>query len=232
MLNFLIEHSLKVVLVIAGVFTFDWLFHMRKRLDAKWYAVLILSVLHIAIGVASVKAFAIVEAGFDLKKAGNMSLFGSIAFLPIFYFVGAKLFKRSASDVFDCFTIPLAATLMCARVNCLVKGCCLGCMIPGSEMRWPTREIELVFYTVFIAATIAPVFKGKTRGCAFPIFMISYGAFRFIVEFLREGTAIWWVFHISHIWAMLSVIIGVVVLILLKKKTSAASTNVVDTLRK
>ena len=225
MLDFLKQHALTLLLIASAVFTFDWLFQTRKRLRLKWYAALILAVLHIAIGVASVKAFAIVEAGFDLEKAGNMSLFGSIAFLPIFYFAGAKLFKRSPADVFDIFTIPLAATLMCARVNCLVTGCCLGDMIPGTQVRWPTREIELVFYAAFIAVMIAPVFKGKTRGRAFPIFMIAYGAFRFVIEYLRVNESLWWVFHLSHIWALASILIGVVVLILLRRRQNAEKNN-------
>lgn len=218
MLNFIKQHSLIVMLIVAAVFTFDWLFQMRKRLNVKWYAVLILTVLHIAIGVATVKAFAIIEAGFDLKKAGNMSLFGAVFFLPVFYFAGSKLFKRSTAEVFDIFTIPMVTTLLCSRVNCLISGCCLGQIIPGTEVRWPTREAELVFYVVIIIVLLPRVFKAKSFGRAYPVYMVAYGAFRFVIEFFRVNASFWWVFHLSHIWAFASMVIGAAVLILLWRK--------------
>lgn len=52
------EHSLIVLLLLGTIFNVFWLYRMRRQLQMKWYAVLILSVLHTAIGVCSVKVFA------------------------------------------------------------------------------------------------------------------------------------------------------------------------------
>lgn len=68
------EHSLIVLLLLGTIFNVFWLYRMRRQLQMKWYAVLILSVLHTAIGVCSVKVFAFLESG----DIGNMSLFGGV----------------------------------------------------------------------------------------------------------------------------------------------------------
>ena len=116
------EHSLIVLLLLGTIFNVFWLYRMRRQLQMKWYAVLILSVLHTAIGVCSVKVFAFLESG----DIGNMSLFGGVFFMPAAYWLGAKLTKRPYWKVCDVLTPCMLFTLMCARINCIVSGCCSG----------------------------------------------------------------------------------------------------------
>jgi prolipoprotein diacylglyceryltransferase len=218
LLGWLKTHSLVWLLALAALLTFDWLTINKKRLNAKWYASLALAVLHVAVGVLLVKLFAFMEAGFDAEKAGNMSLFGAVFFLPAAYFAGAKLSKRSIADVFDVFAVAMILTLMLARVNCLIGGCCLGLEIGAGPARWPTREAELVFYAVFLLAVAPRVKKGRSPGRAYPLFLVCYGVFRAVVECFRESEHTWGILHISHIWAILSVIIGAVALLILRKR--------------
>ena len=130
LLLWLKEHSLIVLLLLGTIFNVFWLYRMRRQLQMKWYAVLILSVLHTAIGVCSVKVFAFLESG----DIGNMSLFGGVFFMPIAYWLGAKLIKRPYCKVCDVFTPCMLFTLMCARINCIVSGCCSGLVIPGTHV--------------------------------------------------------------------------------------------------
>ena len=201
------------------MFTFDWLMINKKRLKIKWYAALALSVLHVLLGVGCVKLFALAEAGFNPLKAGSMSLFGAVFFLPAAYFAGAKLFKRSVADVFDVFTVPMVFTLFCARINCLASGCCLGIVFGESGFRCPTREIELAFYLVFLIAVSPMVYKSRGGGRAFPLFMLAYGAFRFVIEFFRENESIVLAFHLSHAWALLSFAAGMAICLLVKNNS-------------
>lgn len=217
-LEWLQSHILYILLFVAAVFTFDWLYQCRAQLRLRWYSALILAVLHVVVGVACVRFFAFAEAGFDAEKAGNLSLFGGIIILPAFYFLGAKLTKRSVAAVFDVFTIPLAATLLLARINCFFGGCCLGKLIGETGMRWPTREAELVFYAVFIVLTLPRVFKGRGKGEVYPLFMIAYGAFRAVDECFRENPNYPGIFHLSHVWAFAVLALGILILILLRKR--------------
>ena len=196
-------HSLLALLAAATVFTVCWLMKLRQRLRIKAPVVLLLSVLHVVYGVLCVRLFAMMEGSRE-----GMSLYGAVFLMPIAYFFGAKVFKRSLSDVFDIFAICMIATLLFARVNCLCKGCCYGRLIAaGSTLRWPTREIEIIYYLVFLLYFIPKVHKGTTSGTVYPFYMLTYGALRFILEFFRESSY-GKVIDLSHIWSLLSIAAG------------------------
>ena len=208
MIGFFRQHTLSLLLAFAAAVTFLWLLRFRKRLRMSWPAALGFSLLHVLVGLLCVTAFAFLEGA----ESGARSLFGAVFFMPLAYGLGAKLFKRKAADVFDVFAVCMIFTLLCARVGCLFSGCCQGRMIPGLEPhRWPTRELELVFYAVFLAATVPGILKGKSGGRVYPTYMIAYGLTRGILECFREAPTNS-VFHLAHIWALLSLILGFVIL--------------------
>ena len=209
-MGFFKAYALWFLLGIAAIATFVWLFVFRKRLRMKWYAALIISLLHIVVGVACVKLFGFLESPSE-PYDGAMSLFGAVFFMPVFYFIGAKIFKRDVRTVFDLFTVPLVFTLACARVNCLIAGCCQGLVIPfihSHTVQWPTREAELVFYAAFLTFAVIKTVKDETNGTLYPVYLISYGIFRFIAEWFRVTNHSFGPFHISHLWAILSLIAG------------------------
>ena len=130
--------------------------------------------------------------------AGAMSLFGGVFFMPLTYILGAKLFKRPLGEVADVFTPVMVATLMCARINCILSGCCMGLPIPGvNGVRFPTREAELIFYLVLLILLCPKIWRGRTGGRAYPVYVMAYGVFRFIVEFFRDQNTTS-LFHLRH----------------------------------
>lgn len=206
--TWLTDCALFILLGCGTLFNVYWLHRCRERLHLRWPSVLLLSVLHTVLGVLSVKVFALFESG----DFSNMSLFGGVFFMPLFYWGVAKLAKQKAADVFDVFTICLVFTLMCARLNCIISGCCLGAHIPiqGLEhLRFPTREMELIFYVILLSRLWRKVLSGSARGMIYPIYMISYGIFRFVTETLRFSDRTDSILHISHLWALLSLGIGI-----------------------
>ena len=207
------EHSLVMLLLLGTLFNVFWLSSMRNRLRMKWYAVVVVSVLHTAIGVCSVKAFAFLESG----DIGNMSLFGGVFFMPVAYWIGAKFTKRSFREVCDVFTPCMLFTLMCARVNCMIAGCCTGLIISGTHFRFPTREIEIFYYIVMIILLIPRVKKNKNPGSIYPLYMASYGVLRFFDELFRTSPAER-LFHIAHLWAAIAFLVGFSIYIELSNK--------------
>lgn len=211
------EHFLAVILTIATVFAAIWLVLLRKRLQMHPLVALLLAVAHTLYGVACVRVFAFMEGA----NSGAMSLFGAVFFMPVAYYIGAKLSKRPVGEVFDVFAIPMIVTLMLARCNCLASGCCLGRTIPGLSIRWPTRESEMLFYAVFLVLMIPRVWKGKTNGRLYPIYMISYGIFRAVIECFRESGSMTF-FHLPHLWALIAIVIGLGVIFELQKHADKA----------
>ena len=217
LLTWLSDHALILLLGCGTLFNVYWLHRCRERLHLRWLSVLLLSVLHTVLGVLSVKVFALFETG----NFSNMSLFGGVFFMPLFYWGVAKLAKQKAADVFDVFTICLVFTLMCARLNCIISGCCLGAHIPIeglTHLRFPTRELELLFYVILLSRLCRKVLSGSARGMIYPIYMISYGIFRFVTETLRVSNRTDSILHISHLWALLSLGIGISIYGELQKK--------------
>ena len=215
------DKMILILLLSAGaVFTAVWLVLLRKRLDMPWYAAIPLAILSTVYGVLTAKVFAFLEAGFNTDSFGNMRLFGVVFFMPLAYWLGAKLSKRSYREVFDVFTPCIIFTVMCARINCIVSGCCIGLPIPGMNgVRFPTREAEILFYIILLICICPRVLKGKYRGQAYPIYMISYGAFRFVEEFFRSADTSS-VFHSAHIWALIALIIGISIYAEIKSETA------------
>lgn len=217
LLTWLSDHALILLLSCGTLFNVYWLHRCRERLHLRWLSVLLLSVLHTVLGVLSVKVFALFETG----DFSNMSLFGGVFFMPLFYWGVAKLAKQKAADVFDVFTICLVFTLMCARLNCMISGCCLGAHIPIeglTHLRFPTRELELLFYVLLLSRLWRKVLSGSARGMIYPIYMISYGIFRFVTEMLRFSDRTDSILHVSHLWALLSLGIGISIYGELQKK--------------
>lgn len=217
LLTWLSDHALILLLGCGTLFNVYWLHRCRERLHLRWLSVLLLSVLHTVLGVLSVKVFALFESG----DFSNTSLFGGVFFMPLFYWGVAKLAKQKAADVFDVFTICLVFTLMCARLNCIISGCCLGAHIPIeglTHLRFPTREMELLFYVILLSHLWRKVLSGSARGMIYPIYMISYGIFRFVTETLRVSNRTDSILHISHLWALLSLGIGISIYGELQKK--------------
>ncbi|MBQ1363563.1 MAG: prolipoprotein diacylglyceryl transferase [Oscillospiraceae bacterium] len=214
MSNWIQEHFLLLMLAAAAVFTFAWLLRFRARLRMTWYAALVFSILHVLYGVTCVKVFAVMEGA----NAGAMSIFGAVFFMPVGYFLCAKVFKRPMAEVFDICAVPMIFTLLLSRCNCLHAGCCLGRYMFQTQMRWPTREAEIVFYLVFLALIIPRVWKGTTKGRVYPLYMAAYGAFRAVIECFRVSSSET-LFHLSHVWAFLALALGLSIYIEMNNRT-------------
>lgn len=208
--------SLLILLTVGAAFTCTWLILLRKRLSITWYAAVLIAIAHTIYGVLTVKAFAFLETGFDEASLGSMSLFGGVFMMPLAYWLGAKISKRPVKEVFDIFTPCMIFTVMCARVNCILSGCCQGLLIPGTNgMHFPTREAEILFYVILLVILCPRIWRGVTQGRAYPLYMMCYGAFRFIIEFFRESDSTL-LFHRAHLWALMALLLGISIYIEMK----------------
>ena len=202
------EPVLLLCLLVGTLCSVLWLWIFRDKIHMSKPAVLPAAVLHTAAGVLCVKLFAGLES-FELTLSGGMSLYGAIFLLPLLYAAAAKLCRRDARQVFDVLTLCMISTLLIVRINCIASGCCQGLLLPGSNvLRWPTREAEMVFHGILLVLFYRRLHRQEQPGTIYPLYMIAYGAFRFVVEWFREGDAIFLGMHPAHIWSILSVVIG------------------------
>lgn len=202
------QHVLLMFAIGIIICNFIWLVVCRKTLNIKWYAALIIAILHDIVGYTAMRLLAIIEAGGDISKAANMRLFGAVFLLPLLYYAWARFFRHKTSLIMDAAAICLTIGLIFGRFDCLVGGCCMGVRLPFGGLRWPLREIELIYYSIFLLYYCPRIHQGKTHGEVYPIFMITYGALRFVLELFRVEYDALGAVHFGTIWSVISIIVG------------------------
>ncbi len=94
----------------------------------------------------------------------------------------------------DTFALLIPVTLILGRFGCLAHGCCLGDICEASWFaiqdvdglwRYPAPLFEALFNALFLFWAIIAFKRGWQRNQLFHIYLITYGAFRFIHEFYR-----------------------------------------------
>ena len=209
---FFVDRPLLFCFTLGAVFNTYWWLKFQKQLNIKWYTAPVLAAMHFLFAMVAMRIWGLLEVGGNVEDAASMRLFGALFLLPLLYYLGAKITKRDLKLVMDICFLCTVVGLVPGRVNCLINGCCEGiCIVPGGEMRWPLREIEIAWALVMVLIFLKRILERKTKGYAFPICFISYGTLRFLLEWLREEyTGRLGIFHLAHIWSLLSIAIGVI----------------------
>lgn len=101
--------------------------------------------------------------------------------------IGVELAKRLlgyTEPTGDRFALLLPIPLMLGRIGCLHAGCCRG--IQWGEGHWPSVPVEIGFQVIALGLLIRLGRKQILTGQHFHLYLIAYGLFRFIHEFLRS----------------------------------------------
>ena len=206
--NWFTENAIYLLAVIAVIFSIAWLGSFRGMLKISSAAVFFVSVVFAALVYLSVKIFAVIEY-LDFSAFSKMSLFGAIFFMPFAVWAAAKLLGVNTAVFFDICTPAFIFMFMCGRINCLITGCCYGINLT-ENYRWPVREGEITLYLVLLIIFCIRMKKGRFTGRCWPVFLISYGIFRFSAEFVRwfpDQDGLW---HRGHIFAAAAAAAGTV----------------------
>lgn len=217
--NLITGRPLITCLVVGVVLMSVWWLKFQKKLNMKWYWAPILSLTVFIIGIIGGKLLALVEVGFNAELAANRRIWGSILLLIVVIGIVTKLTKRDFAQAYDISAVATLIAGIIVRIACLVDGCCGGIPItPGGTFRWPLVEMEMLLDIVLVIYFWNRVYKGKTKGLAYPIFVLIYGVFRFVIEWLRdEYTGQIGPFHLAHIWSLLAIVGATIAIWLIKR---------------
>jgi phosphatidylglycerol:prolipoprotein diacylglycerol transferase len=106
----------------------------------------------------------------------------------------AKRLLRYPHTTGDWFALVVPLSIMLGRVGCILHGCCLGRVCEPSWFtmndaagvaRWPAALVELFFNGLMFGAILLMRWRKIFPGQHFHIYLIAYGVFRFLHEFLR-----------------------------------------------
>ena len=209
LLELFLNNSKYIILVLGIVVGTPLLWARRDRVGFKSFAgalgTCFLFCLYSLIGAIGLAAIEDIILG-RTPSFGATYLSGVYLITPFFLFGTAKLFKWKSSAIFDLYTVYAIPAMFLMRCNCLIAGCCIGRPFFSTGLRWPTREMELIFYVIMFVIILRRE-KQAREGTAFPLLMICYGLFRFVIEWVRESD-ITSLIHPAHVWALLTAVIG------------------------
>ncbi len=165
------------------------------------------------IGIAAGFAFAYIYQGFYNLIAGKGFTFGGLTFMggliggivggvgSAFILVKDKKRRQAFWDVLDIAMPCIFIAHACGRVGCFFAGCCYGKVVDDGglfgveflygngadgNLRYPTQLFEALFLFAMFLVGVAVNLRFKKRGYAISIYAISYGIWRFLIEYLRD----------------------------------------------
>ena len=187
-----------------------------KYYNMKVWKRILTAVVFTAVGVLSVMIMAFIENG----RWGNRSWFGAVFFAPVFMALYALIVREKPSTILDLCAPSEAAMLALMKINCSIDGCCYGYVMgmdaKGLEVRFPSQIVECVVAAIICFALIWLIHKDKIRGSAYIWYMIIYGFSRFVLNWFRATKPFIWVLPAGNFWALISLVLGLVLLFVYK----------------
>lgn len=211
-----------------------------KMLDFAYYDV----IASIVFGFASAAFFqglyefiAYPERGFHVS-IDNITFIGGLIGGTLCFLIAYLIFRKKLPENLKgvMTVVPCSITVAhgFGRIGCFFAGCCygkptdsfLGVKFPELACKvHPTQLYEAAFLFALFAVLSVLLFKRKEK-YNFPIYLIAYGVFRFLIEFLRDDERGAFVGRLSpsQFWSILMIAAGIVwaVLIRTKQKDAAA----------
>ena len=132
----------------------------------------------------------------------------------------AKKLLGYTNSTGDYFASVVPLSLAIGRLGCLAYGCCLGAECPPDRWyamidsqgvpRWPAVPLEILFNLA--AAGVFFILRQRKMqvGQHFNIYLISYGAFRFFHEYLRDTPKVFLALSGYQIAALFLIVLGAV----------------------
>jgi prolipoprotein diacylglyceryltransferase len=132
-----------------------------------------------------------------------------------------KFFLGIRAKTGDSFALPLALALAVGRWGCFFNGCCYGTptslpwgvdfRVNGELVRChPTQIYESLFHLIMAGVLLRIISKGALRYQRLKFYLIAYGVYRFLTEFIRPEP-VWWLGLTFYQWVSLVLIIGLLV---------------------
>ena len=171
------------------------------------------------------------EAGFDFGSGITFigGLIGGVISFLVGYAIFRKRFKTRLVDIISFIPCCILIAHAFGRVGCLFAGCChgekttawYGIFMHTVEFGYakvvPTQLFEALFLFALFAICFILVWKKKFKH-NMSLYLIAYGIFRFLLEFLRadDRGQLLGIISPSQFWTLLMIVAGVAVDFLLE----------------
>ncbi|MBQ8308533.1 MAG: prolipoprotein diacylglyceryl transferase [Clostridia bacterium] len=222
-------YGLMIALGLLAAFGILFYYGKKKKVEEKFIDFIFYNgIISIAVGFGAAALFQATydyienpENGFHFN--GGITFIGGliggvICFLAI-YFLLRKRYKTRLTDTLSMFPCAILIGHAFGRIGCFFAGCCygketdsfLGVQFPHlSSPVHPTQLYEAAFLFIMFAICFYLLMK-KDFKHNLSLYLVSYGIFRFLIEYLRADDRGQFVAGISpsQFWSILMVVAGV-----------------------
>lgn len=141
---------------------------------------------------------------------GGVSFFGSVFLIPLIMPLVGRLFGLRGGQTTDLCASCVAIMIGCMRVGCFLSGCCGGWEVCVGSVcfRWPTQAVESVADFALYGRLAKWEDRGQYPAQHYPAFLMIYGTYRFLIEFLRDTAKDWLCMSHGQWFAMLAIVVG------------------------
>lgn len=189
----------------------------RRYYTLSAFSAVCFSLLLLVCGILGAKLLYFVESGF--RSLDGMSFFGSVLLVLTLMPLVGLLFQLKPLQTLDVCAPCVASIISFMRFGCLCAGCCGGvlCTIGSYSFRWPTQLMEGLGDIMILALLLFLERSKNNKGLLYPVFLITYGIMRFIIEFLRETPKTLMGFSEGQWFATVVILIGTIWIIWFRK---------------
>lgn len=203
----------------------------RKTYQMPIWKAIVFSLALTVVGVLGCKLLYIAE-NFDIVREqgltfGGFSFYGAVFLIPLCFLALGKLFGLRPWQAVDCCAPGVAIMISLMRIGCFLDKCCGAYPIEmfGQQVVLPVQLFEAAFDFVLLMVLWYLEDSKKAQGLLFPIFMVSYGVFRFAIEFMRDTPKDWLSLSHGQWFSMIAVAIGIVLIVVKSQRTVQHETS-------
>jgi len=230
-------YGIMVAVGILCTFIVLYVYSKIKKVDEKFTDFVFYNgIASIAVGFGSASLFQAVydfienpEKGFRFNGSITFigGLIGGILCFVSLYFIFRRKYKTRLYQVVSIYPCCIIIAHAFGRIGCFFAGCCygkptdsfLGVKFPKLPYEvHPTQLYEAAFLFILFAVCSYLVLK-KDFKHNLSLYLIAYGVFRFLIEFLRDddrGELVWFISP-SQFWSLLMIIAGIVFIFFMRR---------------
>lgn len=191
-----------------------------KWYGVKWWKTIVIALLLTVSGTLGTYLWFFVENG----RFGGRSFYGAVFIVPVLFILVSLVFRIPYGKLMDLCAPAECIMLVLMKALCVLEGCCKG-RILFENVRFPSQIAELVNALILLVILMYLSHKKENRGKIYPMYLLIYGASRFVLNFFRDVWAETWM-PMGTLWSILAMVIGGGILVYLKKKNEKAKDRI------
>lgn len=192
----------------------------RRKYGLSVFSAVCYPILLVACGILGAKLLSFVKSGFTSFE--GMAFYGAIFLIMLLMPLVGRLFRLTPAQTLDISAPEVSSFISFFRFGCYCAGCCGGvrCVIGSFAFYWPAQLLESFGDMVLTAVLLQMEQRDDRKGMLYPVFMVSYGSMRFVIECMRGMPTLMLGLSEGHWNSVLSVLIGTIWLLV--RRRSAA----------